>query len=89
MFGKKKFRLDYMGSKSFYINARDEYKAGEPVVLSFPFIATDTKYSFFIDGKEINYSYNDKHCIELRFIMPDHDAVLECVHKNIMLCDNS
>ena len=52
--------MDYCGSKGCYSNAKDSYKAGSKVPLYFELIATDTDYSFTLDGEPVNWSYDEK-----------------------------
>ncbi len=81
----KKYKVDYSGSKSSYENAKDAYAAGEEVVLYYPYIATDTDYSFCLDGEDLRYDYEDDKGFVLRFTMPDHDVTLECRSHNSMI----
>lgn len=84
LFGKK-YKVDYCGEKYAYKNAKDEYRAGEKVTLYFWMIATDTDYSFWLEGAELERDYDTKKGFILRFIMPDHDVVLHCSERNSML----
>ncbi len=79
-----KYKVDYCGAKDCYSNAKDSYKAGSKVTLYFELIATDTDYSFTLDGEPVNYSYNAEKGFVIEFTMPDHDIVLECNTKNSM-----
>ena len=81
----KEYKVDYCGSKYCYSNAKDSYKAGTKVVLYFELIATDTDYSFTLDGEPINYSYDEEKGFVIEFTMPEHDVKLECNSKNSML----
>ena len=81
----KKYKVDYCGQKFGYANARDEYRAGEKVTLYFNMIATDTDYSFSLDGAELTRDYDTQKGFILSFIMPDHDVKLYCVSRNTML----
>ena len=84
MFGEK-YKVDYCGKKFEYRNAKDEYRAGEKVTLCYWMIATDTDYSFRLDGAELERAYDSKKGFVLRFIMPEHDVILNCFEKNSML----
>lgn len=84
LFGKK-YKVDYCGEKYAYKNAKDEYRAGEKVTLYYWMIATDTDYSFWLDGAELMRDYDTKKGFVLSFIMPDHDVVLHCSSRNSML----
>ena len=84
LFGKK-YKVDYCGQKFAYQNAKDAYRAGETVTLIFEMIATDTDYSFRLDGAELNRSYDSAKGFILSFTMPDHDVTLKCFSRNSML----
>lgn len=81
----KKYKVDYCGEKYAYKNAKDVYRAGEKVTLYYWMIATDTDYSFSLDGAELSRDYDTKKGFILSFIMPDHDVVLHCFSRNSML----
>ena len=82
--GAQKYNVDYCGSKYCYANAKDNYKAGSKVTLYFDLIATDTDYSFTLDGEPVDWSYDDKKGFVIEFIMPEHDVKLECHTRNSM-----
>ena len=46
----KTYRVDYCGDKDFYKGAKNSYRAGQEVPLYYTMIATDTDYSFYLDG---------------------------------------
>ena len=46
----KRYSVDYGGAKGLFNKAKDSYREGEKVTMYFDLIATDTDYSFFIDG---------------------------------------
>ena len=48
-------------------------------------IATDTDYSFWLDGAELSRDYDTKKGFILSFIMPEHDVKLHCSSRNTML----
>lgn len=77
------YKIDYCGLENFYENARSSYKEGELVVLRYSLIATDTNYSFTLDGESVDYSYNNG-AFEICFNMPDHDVKLVCHSVNTM-----
>lgn len=81
----KKYSVDYSGNKPFLKNAKDKYKENEEVVLYFDLIATDTRYTFLLDGKELNVDYSNDKGFIIKFIMPDHDVKLEIKHQNLMI----
>ena len=82
--GGEKYRMEY-DSKSLYSGAKDGYKAGRKVTLRFPYVATDTSYSFYLNGKAIDATYSDFGGYKLEFVMPPYDARLECVTRNDMM----
>ena len=84
---KPKYKVDYCGQKYYYADAQDEYEAGAEVALYYGFVATDTDYSFFLDGERLNYGFDDQGGLWLRFIMPDRDVRLECVSRNRLKTD--
>ncbi len=83
--GAQRYQVDYDGEMDFYEGAKESYRAGEQVVLYYDLIATDTDYTFLLDGESINYSYSDDKGFEISFVMPDHDVKLECVTRNSMM----
>ena len=85
----KKYKVDYCGQKMAYSNAKDEYRAGEIVTLYFDMIATDTNYSFTLDGAQLMRDYDPKKGFILCFTMPDHDVKLHCSSRNTMLAEMS
>lgn len=84
-YSAKKYTVDYDGAKGMYIGAEDSYAAGTKVVLYYPYVATDTDYSFYLDGKRLDFDYDDNKGFVLKFVMPDHDVVLSCKSKNTMI----
>ena len=85
----KKYHVDYDGSKSSYKHAKDSYRAGKTVKVCFPHIATDTDYSFYLEGADLQQSYVEGKGIELSFVMPAHDVKLICKSRNSMEFDPS
>ena len=83
--GATKYKVDYCGQMEDYENAKPAYRAGERVEVYYKYIATDTDYHFYLDGEEINYSYDDKKGFVISFVMPDHDVRLECRTVNSMV----
>ncbi len=83
----KQHKVDYGGKMFSFRNAKEKYYEGETVEFYFYMVATDTSYSFFLDGQPYNPSYqNDKGYI-IRFVMPDHDVKIEVFSKNIMVLE--
>lgn len=65
-------------------NAKEKYAAGEQVTLYYPYIATDTDYSFYIDGEIINPDYSDEKGFIISFVMPEHDVTVSYDMVNTM-----
>lgn len=83
--GKRSYKVDYCGAKDFYANAKDTYKSGEEVELIFELVATDTDYTFYLDGKSENLDvHGTGNGFVIRFTMPDHDVKLNYSEKNSM-----
>lgn len=83
--GKRSYKVDYCGAKDFYSNAKNTYKAGEEVELIFDLVATDTDYTFYLDGKSENLDvHGTGNGFVIRFTMPDHDVKLNYSEKNSM-----
>ncbi len=82
--GSEKFSIDYCGQKDFYKGAKDSYRHGQMVVLYYYIIATDTGYSFYLDGKSIKTEYSEKKGFIIRFVMPERNVKLECKSHNSM-----
>ena len=68
---KKRYKVDYGGQKNFLAGAKDYYNAGERVRVCYNFIATDTRYFFFVDGAPFNPGFNDKEGFIIEFIKND------------------
>ncbi len=81
----RRYAVDYCGEKDWYKGAKDAYRAGTQVTLHCEFIATDTNYSFYLDGEPLLPDYDDRRGFILRFTMPEHDVKLECVTRNTMV----
>lgn len=80
-----KYRVDYNGQKEFLAGAKDLYKAGEEVRVCYNLIATDTNYSFFIDGKPFEPDFNKEEGYIIKFTMPEHDVSIQIKSRNSML----
>ncbi len=80
-----KYTVDYCGQKDMYTHAKSSYRAGQEVTLYFPYIATDTDYSFYLDDEKLKVSYDDKKGFVISFTMPEHDVKLQMTSKNSMV----
>ena len=79
------YRLDYCGQKDLYTKARDSYLGGSTVRLCFPFVATDTDYTLYLNGEPISYTYSDSKGFVIEFPMPLQDSTLEMQSRNSMV----
>ena len=82
--GGEEYYVDYGGGKEHYRGAKDSYRAGETVTLTYDVIATDTDYSFYLDGEPLDFSYEEGKGFVLSFLMPEHDVKLEVRTVNTM-----
>lgn len=82
--GKKSYNVDYCGQMDMFQGAQNSYKEGTKVELVYDFIATDTDYSFYVDGESANCKWDDKRGFVITFIMPSHDIEVYCEEKNTM-----
>ena len=72
-------------STGVFENVKNSYKAGQQVKIYFPYVATDTDYSFYLDGERIRPSdYSDSKGYTISFVMPSHDVELTYNSKNSM-----
>lgn len=77
--GKAEYAVNYCGQQDLYRDARDTYKAGEQVTLTYCGVGPDTECSFRLDGEPLDARYDEKQGgFILRFTMPDRDVRLEC-----------
>lgn len=80
-----KYKVDFDGQEMLYEGVKASYRAGEEVTLYFTFVATDTDYSFYLDGETLNtVDYDDAKGFIIHFTMPEHDVKLVCESKNSM-----
>lgn len=68
-----------------FATKRYYYRKGDRVKVYFNLIATDTDYTFFVDGNRINASYSDRLGYIIKFTMPDHDVIVTYESKNSMV----
>ena len=94
--GQPTYRIDYDGKKYRYcaeakngerIDPPEQARVGEMVVIYYPMIATDTDYSFRVDGMYFQPDYQTEKGFIFRFVMPDHDITIQCNERNSMLPD--
>jgi len=78
------YKIDPGENGMFFEGIKSGYKAGEEAEIYYTLIASDTDYSFFIDGEPMHFTYEDGKGMVIRFTMPDHDVKLEYEVKNSM-----
>ncbi len=84
--GAEPYRVDYGGAQALYEGAQETYAAGEKVELSFPYVATDTDYHFYLEEDvPLEVTYEEERGYVLQFVMPEHDVKLCCESKNSMV----
>ena len=79
---KTLYKIDFGGA---FPDERDEYAAGETVRIKIP-LATDTDYTFSVDGENVMPEVSSKgtHLI-YKFVMPEHDVKVEFSSRNSMV----
>ena len=80
--------IDLKGEDFAFKNVKTTYKAGEQVVIYYDMIATDTNYTFYVDGQIYNPDYESDKGYIISFTMPEHDVAVEVESKNTMLIYN-
>ena len=81
------YPVEYWTDIEYLENAKPAYPAGASVLLYYDLIATDTDYTFFLDGEPLNYGFDESKGFVLSFIMPAHAVKLACERKNTMMYD--
>ena len=69
----------------YYLGETSSHRVGKEVTLYFDLIATDTDYSFYVDGERINPLYDEKKGYIIEFTMPDHDVHVDIESVNSMV----
>lgn len=83
--------ISYAGNAYCFFASANEKPApkkareGEHVRICFPMVATDTNYTFYIDGVQTNPDYTHETGYIIEFAMPDHDVVISFSERNTML----
>ena len=80
-----KYNVDYHGQKDMFTGAENSYREGDTVELSYGLIATDTDYSFIVDGQVVKANWNEKKGYIIKFTMTDHDIDVYCTQSNSMI----
>ncbi|MBQ7475393.1 MAG: hypothetical protein IJS78_05670 [Clostridia bacterium] len=76
------YKLDFSGKESGFSGAKASYREGETVTFYFPLTATDTDYSFFVDGEPFDPDYSDGDGFIFTFPMPAHDVKVDYTAEN-------
>ena len=84
----KKYKVEYFTDKAVFDGAKDAYRPGAAVEFCFSLIATDTSYTFFVDGEAFDPDYEDGRGFVIRFTMPAHDVTVEVRSRNLMAEEN-
>ncbi len=82
---KTKYEVDYCGQKDSFTNAEDSYEEGENVELYFPYVATDTNYSFYVEGADCKIDYADDKGYIISFTMPANSVKVWYESVNSMM----
>lgn len=85
---KTVYHVDYHGQEDFFDGAKSSYEEGEHVRLTYGIIATDTDYSFYVDGESYNAKWDDRLGYVIEFDMPDHDIEVYYTSRNSMVNEN-
>ena len=82
---EERYSIDFKGQDSSFEGAKKNYLEGDKVSLTFPYIATDTDYTFYVDGEVFNADYDSKKDVyKIKFKMPDHDVEVYYESRNTM-----
>lgn len=73
----KTYTLDLCGEETAYKGAKKAYRAGQRVVLYYTQFATDTDFTFLLDGRPLSTPYREGKGYRIAFRMPAHDARLK------------
>ena len=82
-----KYHLDFGGNDLGFKGVRKFYHAGNSVKIYYTMAATDTDYTFIVDGKTVPALYEDGKGFVLTFRMPPADAKVTVIERNTMLPD--
>lgn len=78
-----KYKVDYCKRMGCFEGAKEYYEEGDQVTLKYSLIASDTDYSFRLDGEPVSFRYEGGAFV-ISFTMPSHDVRLECFEENTM-----
>ena len=84
-FGKR-YTIDFGDADGLFEGAKKSYRAGQTVRFWFPYIASDTDYTFYMNGERFSdYEYDPMKGFVFEFTMPDHDITLDFTTVNSMV----
>ncbi len=85
---EEEYVIDFCGQEDSFEGAKDSYAEGDKVSLTFPYIATDTDYTFYVDDDYFQPDYDSKKDVfKIKFKMPDHDVKVRYESRNTMEYD--
>ena len=81
------YKINYDGCRDRLKGARSMCKAGQNVTVYYKekYIATDTDYSFYLDGERLNGTFVKGKGMKISFVMPCHDVKLTYDAVNSMV----
>ncbi|MBR0416434.1 MAG: hypothetical protein IJI56_01335 [Firmicutes bacterium] len=80
--GKQKYDLKL---PSGFESKKTSYAAGEEVKVTYPYLATDTDYSFYSDADDMKKGYTDSEGYVFTFTMPERDVTFWVTSHNSMV----
>lgn len=83
--GGEKYTLDLNGLEADFEGVKSSYAEGELVDISYNLIATDTDYTFIVDGENFSPDYTVERGYIIRFNMPNHNVKIEIDTNNSMV----
>ena len=78
----RRYPVDYGGREFVFDNAKRSYRAGTRVRLIMSEIATDTDYSFSVEGAGFQVDFEDGYVVS--FTMPEHGVRVRVESRNSM-----
>ena len=81
----KKYHLDLDGNDTAFSGVKKCYYSGKKVRICYTMAATDTDYTFVVDGKTVPAGYEADKGFILSFVMPPKDAKVIVIEHNTML----
>ena len=82
-----RYTVDLGDQKGFFKGVKEDYAAGDTVEFYYNLIATDTDYTFYLDGERFNALYDDDKGYVIRFTMPEHNVTFSVTSRNTMVWD--